>query len=754
MDRADRVRLRPKDLGVALGSALILLLAWIDAHWGPDRTITTAVAIGPFFTALLAGPGRTAGVAALAVALALLSGAWNYNTAEVDYFLRVAVVLTGGGFAVAAARLRERLAADRRRFALLREAAAMGDATATVPEVVARTGALLVPAVADACAIDTQHERLGVAGDPALAERLRGRSPARASGGALRETPEPGVRASLTVPLRTRGRALGALTLLSANRAYTPADLEFTRLLGGRIALALDNAGLSAEVESLEAQLTTALGALAEAVTIQDESGAVVYANDAAAKMFGFASGAELMAAAPSEIVEAYEGFHEDGSPLRVDEFPGRLVLAGERPPPLLIRSVHKHTGEERWRVVKATPVPRAAGPPLAINVIEDVTDVKHAEIAQRLLADAGAVLAGGDDEQTTLARFVDVVVPRFADWCAATLIAESGQPVLAASAGPEELATRVGPDAIARVLRSARPVTPEGPERPAALVVPLLAGGDAVGALSLARAASGFSGSDSALATALGARAGAAVEHARLYRERSRIAATLQHGLLPEALPEIPGLRLASLYRPAGTENLVGGDFYDAFETPSGWIVLVGDVTGRGADAAALTGQARHTLRSAGALLDDPHDVVALLNQALTQRSELKPCTVALVHLSPGARTATVLCAGHPQPLLVRGGTVRAVGHFGPVLGAWGDSRWRTDTVELEPGDVLVLYTDGVTDAVGAHGRFGDTRLFSVLREVRSADEAVAAIDRALSAFQRGGQTDDTAVIALDVRP
>ena len=107
-------------------------------------------------------------------------------------------------------------------------------------------------------------------------------------------------------------------------------------------------------------------------------------------------------------------------------------------------------------------------------------------------------------------------------------------------------------------------------------------------------------------------------------------------------------GLRLASLYRPAGEENLVGGDFFDAFETPDGWMLLVGDVTGRGAEAAALTGQARHTLRTAGVLLGDPAAALVQLNLALAQREELTPCTVALLHLRD--RDLDVYCAGHPQ--------------------------------------------------------------------------------------------------------
>jgi serine phosphatase RsbU (regulator of sigma subunit) len=210
--------------------------------------------------------------------------------------------------------------------------------------------------------------------------------------------------------------------------------------------------------------------------------------------------------------------------------------------------------------------------------------------------------------------------------------------------------------------------------------------------------------------------------------------------------------VRLASLYRPAGEENLVGGDFYDAFPTPSGWMLLVGDVTGRGAEAAALTGQARHTLRTAGMLLGDADAGLEQLNRALAQRADLTPCTVALVHVATDLTTAAVRCAGHPQPLLVRDGVPRAVGHFGPMLGAWPDSSWRPDDVTLRSGDLLVLYSDGVTDTVGEEERFGEQRLLEALHGVRDADGAVAAIDAALNAFQRGPQADDTAVLALNL--
>jgi sigma-B regulation protein RsbU (phosphoserine phosphatase) len=243
-------------------------------------------------------------------------------------------------------------------------------------------------------------------------------------------------------------------------------------------------------------------------------------------------------------------------------------------------------------------------------------------------------------------------------------------------------------------------------------------------------------------------------VENARLYRERSNIARTLQTSLLPGRLPRMPGWATATLYRPAGDENWVGGDFYDAFAVRGGWLALVGDVAGRGAAAAALTGLARHTLRTAATLLEDPLDALRTLNQELVARDEMALCSVAAVLLcdgEDGTATAHVICAGHPQPLLVRGSDVRGVGAFSPMLGAYEVEEWARTSVTLEPGDLLLLFTDGVFDAVGENERFGEERLALTVAKATDAPDAVQRIDAALSAFAVGAQADDTAVLAVE---
>ena len=156
------------------------------------------------------------------------------------------------------------------------------------------------------------------------------------------------------------------------------------------------------------------------------------------------------------------------------------------------------------------------------------------------------------------------------------------------------------------------------------------------------------------------------------LYRERSLIASTLQRSLLPPELPDIPGFRLAGAYRPAGEQNDVGGDFYDAFAVPGGWMVLVGDVAGRGAEAAALTSLSRYTLRTAGKLLGDPIVAFEQLNDALREREGLSLVSVCCVLLRSegGQARADVVLAGHPPAFRVASGTPSPVGVFAPVPG------------------------------------------------------------------------------------
>jgi serine phosphatase RsbU (regulator of sigma subunit) len=290
---------------------------------------------------------------------------------------------------------------------------------------------------------------------------------------------------------------------------------------------------------------------------------------------------------------------------------------------------------------------------------------------------------------------------------------------------------------------------------RPVVMVPMVAAGGAPTGVISFVMAESGrvFNESDLALFEEIGRRAGIAVENARLYEERSTIARTLQRALLPPALPEIPGYSLATLYRPAGRENWVGGDFYDAFPVKDGWMVVVGDVAGRGAPAASLTAFTRHVLRTAAQLHDDPLDGVAFLNRQLFDRPGPALCTACCVLLreqGPDAE-ATVVCAGHPQPFALRAdGPPEQVGRWGSMLGAWTQAEFPRATTRLAAGELLVLYTDGVTDAVGERERYGEERLEATIADAREPQDVLRRIEDSLVDFEEGEQADDTCALAI----
>jgi PAS domain S-box-containing protein len=813
-------------LALAPGLTIAAALTVIDVWAAPPTAVIGIVVLAPLLTALFGTPRDVVAIGALAVALVALSALWHDNFGDVAYLQRIGVVAAVSVLAALTARGRAHMGRDRERFSILAALAEIADGTRSLQDTVERLHDLVVPAVADICIVDAvsqgELQRLAVRvagrdGDVS-ARALKARPPATVEVVGDPEQPRLlatvddallrqistsqedlerlrslGVTSAAIVPLRARGRRLGSLTLIATTRSgrrFDDEDLEFARVLAGRAALALDNAGLYSELETIEAQLTVALSTLAEAVTVQHAEGALIYANEAAARMLGFASAQELLATPVHEIVSKYETTREDGSQLRLVDLPGRQVMAGETPDPLVTHTIDRETGAEGWRVTKASGVyDRDGRVKLVVNVIEDITEVKRAEMSQRLLARAGELLSSSLDYERTLQQIAELAVPQLADWCAVSMPDGHGliTTVAVAHVDPQkiEFARRIGeryptpadaPSGTAQVLRDgvsqvANEITDEmlaavahddehlelllAVGMRAGLVVPMSAAGENVGALSLISAESRrrFGPADVELAEELARRAGVAVENARLYAERSHIARTLQTGLLPGRMPDMPGWRVATLYRPAGVENWVGGDFYDAFAVRGGWLMIVGDVAGRGAEAAALTGLARHTLRTAAKLLEDPLDAVGTLNAELLTRESMSLCSVAAVLLREhdGRATAEIVCAGHPLPLLASDGGVRPVGAFSPMLGAFAVEGWSRRTVALQPGDVLVLYTDGVFDAVGADGRFGEERLRRTVAGVADAADAVARIDEALSAFEVGSQADDTAVLAVE---
>jgi sigma-B regulation protein RsbU (phosphoserine phosphatase) len=217
----------------------------------------------------------------------------------------------------------------------------------------------------------------------------------------------------------------------------------------------------------------------------------------------------------------------------------------------------------------------------------------------------------------------------------------------------------------------------------------------------------------------------------------------------------------VATLFRPAGAGEELGGDFYDTWLlplSPGQFAFVIGDVQGKGAEAAAVTALARHTIRTASILGTAPALTLGVLNEGLLRRTSGDRFVTALVATATPVDDGlqlTVAVGGHPLPLVRRAdGTVDEVAQNGPLLGVWWDNDYTERTVVLRHGEVLLAYSDGATDIEGADGRFGEERLRAVLAGAGSRpDEVVTAVHEALTAFARGVPADDIAVLALAPR-
>jgi PAS domain S-box-containing protein len=618
---------------------------------------------------------------------------------------------------------------------------------------------------------------------------------------------ELGLRSALVVPLRARGRILGAIGLAlgdESERRYGPEDLAYAEDLARRAALALDNSRLSTErlriAEELRRsrdELDFILAGVADGVTAQAPDGGLIYANDAAVETLGFGSVEDLLAAPVTEVMGRFEIFSEDGRPFPPEALPGRIALSGEKPDDAVVRFRIRATGEERWSVVKATPIADADGNVLmAINVFEDITEHKLSELRARFLADAASMLASSLDYEVTLQQVAELAIPAFADGCTVELADADGHlaPVAMAHRDREKAALmrelrerypaeQSAPRGVGHVFRTGdselyaeldpsalRQGVPEDRQVDlleaigvrSLMIVPMSTGGRRLGtiAFALSEAPRHYDRADLSVAEELGRRAAVAIDNARLYRERSHIARTLQESLLPPELPEVTGAEVAASFRPAGEATEVGGDFYDVFDTSHGWSVVMGDVCGKGADAAALTALARYTLRTLGVQETSPAEILRKLNEALLrQRSDRRFCTVAYASLHVNGRGTAEVCVssgGHPLPYVLRAdGSVEAVGEPGTLLGVLPEVSLSDTSVQLGKGDVMVLYTDGVTEARGPDGMLGADALRGVLASCAGLDaKSVAArIESAALEIQEGNPRDDIAILAVKIR-
>ena len=431
--------------------------------------------------------------------------------------------------------------------------------------------------------------------------------------------------------------------------------------------------------------------------------------------------------------------------------------------------------------------------------VKEQLARAEAVEARRRLalLAAAGPALSASLDYEETLEGITRLLVPDLADWCLLDIVEDDGSINQLAAAHAErekeDLLKRLrehrqfgeeDPGSTAEVLRTGRsillPVLPDPTfyeralgrgehldivlrlEPRSLMCVPLSARGRTIGAVTLVSSGPDrrYDEEDLLLAEDLAYRCALAADNARLYRDRSEIARVLQRSLLPPLLPEIPGVEVGAEYLSVGESSQVGGDFYDLINTvEDGWICAIGDVRGKGVEAASVTALARYTIRAITMKDDRPSEVLAALNEAmLRQLPEDRFCTAACIRLEPQDDSVgvgvDVSRAGHPPPLLVSPeGTVEEVGCSGRVLGVFPEAELKDTSLRLMPGEALVLYTDGVTEARSPDGDFfGEGRLRHLLSSCAGCDAVTFArrIKSVVLDFQEGYPRDDLAVLVL----
>jgi PAS domain S-box-containing protein len=582
---------------------------------------------------------------------------------------------------------------------------------------------------------------------------------------------------------------LGTIELFSQeHRSTDRALLQRMTALGRAVGRLVEAKRAQDQARHAESLKTAMLESAIDAVVGMDHRGRIIEFNPAAERMFDRSRedviGQEL---AGVMIPERMRDRHRRGL--------ARYMETGEGP--VLDRRVELAAlRSDATEFQVELSISRIAGsePPLFTGFIRDITERKREDETLQLLAMASAALDESLELEETLETLARLAVSYLADGCMVDVLEEDGTITRAASASADPTYEPVlaelrqhtmrldGPHPIARVMRTGRSEViqqitesfyrevSETDEYLAALhgwparsvaIVPMKRRGKMLGTMALASFSADrvYGDQDLSLIEELARRAANAIDNARLFRARTRIARTLQRSLLPPHLPKVPGAELAAKFQPGAAEGEVGGDFYDVFEfgSPGSWLFAIGDVSGRGAEAATTSALARHTIRVAALQESDAAGMLRVLNEALrSNRADLRFCTVALglLTIDGGDTSLSLATAGHPLPLLLQaGGRVRPVGRPGTILGVVPDPFIETEDVALAPRDTLVFYTNGVAGS-GAADSLGMAQLTSVVAGCAHMDAAGTAdcIERAVVDARLADPRDDAALLVVRI--
>lgn len=534
------------------------------------------------------------------------------------------------------------------------------------------------------------------------------------------------------------------------------------------------------EIDETRELFEQVIDSMSEALFLLDTRGRVVRINAAAAALL--ATGAEEIAGRP---------FQEVWDEPRIPTTPWELL---ERAPDGTLADI-----DVEVRRPGKPPVPTSVSCALVrsktgriaglIVVVRDITERKQIEQTVTLLSDASRALAESLDYETTLTSVAHVAVPRLADWCIVYALEPDGsiRRATVAYANPSDAplaeaissGSGVDPDAQEGVPKVIRSGTPElYPDASAVVLaadvrereqiqplleqvgpvswmcVPLVARTQTLGAISFVTAASGrrYDEVDLAKAEELARRAAVALDNARLYELERGVAETLQRSLLPQRLPDVPGISVAARYLPARPQA-VGGDWYDVFDLADGKVGLVmGDVAGHGVAAAAVMGRLRNSLRAYALEGHSPAQVAERLNSLMYEDEMV---TLAYAIFDPATWTLRFVNAAHPPPLVIGpDGSARYLEGGSPPLASLLVPLYREWSVTLEPGSTVLLYTDGLVEVRGQSIDDG----FARLEEVATATAGAPLEEMLESLLARvlpgPAPADDVALLAMRASP
>jgi serine phosphatase RsbU (regulator of sigma subunit) len=564
------------------------------------------------------------------------------------------------------------------------------------------------------------------------------------------------LRCAMVVPLTARGRTIGSISMIGAetHERYGPDDLRLAEEIANRAALAIDTARLleaenrarlAAVEEARRSEvLQGSTAAFGSAVTVDEVVSAML--DEGIRRAGAIAGTVGILEDDGRVVLRGLTGYEPSDEPywseFRIED-PLPLAEAIRHRRPIVLSTTEQRDelypalagrGEQRDHALVCVPLIlggsvaggfSASYPPgiafgesdlsLLLSIGEqcaqavDRARAREAGLRARARLDAVAAasraLARTLDLDATIATVMRIAAEHLGGDAALvrfdrdTVVVEAGEPAIDLSGGRRllDLADRARERGVGTISAPGG----EGPDRDV-LILPLEIAGHTSGAVIVGEPTIDVADEGAvAFAAEIARRIARALENARLYRDRDVVARTLQGALLPPSLPAVPGMDIDALFVPS-ERGRIGGDFFDVFPTRDGrWMAVVGDVCGKGIQAATLTAMARHTLRAV-ADTGPPSRALAALNDAML-RDDLdgRFCTVAVVSIEPatgGGATLTVSSGGHPLPqLITNDGRTRRVGEHGTLLGLVEHVRLTDTATRLEPGEALVLFTDGL---------------------------------------------------------